>query len=179
MVNFKPTEEQELLRDTLQSFAREVVRQGARECDEKDGVPADLVQKGWELGLVQTSIPEEYGGFGSGRSAIRSAIKLEELAYGDLAITMHLVTPRLFTVPMIVAGTPEQQKAWLPRFAGDAFTAATAAVAEPVWNFDARIGRNRRVATTFSPARSVWCRWRIGRAIWSTPEGWAFVVETW
>jgi alkylation response protein AidB-like acyl-CoA dehydrogenase len=138
MVNFKPTEDQELLRDTLQSFAREVLRPGARECDEKDGVPAELVQKGWELGLVQTSIPEEYGGFGSGRSAIRSAIKLEELAYGDLAITMHLVAPRLFTVPLMVAGTPDQQKAWLPRFHGDSFTAASAALAEPIWNFDPR-----------------------------------------
>jgi alkylation response protein AidB-like acyl-CoA dehydrogenase len=138
MVNFKPTEEQELLRDTLQSFAREVLRPGARECDEKDSIPAALVQKGWELGLVQTSIPEEFGGFGSGRCAIRSAIKLEELAYGDLAITMHLVAPRLFTVPLLVAGTPEQQKAWLPKFAGDTFVAASAALAEPVWNFDAR-----------------------------------------
>jgi acyl-CoA dehydrogenase len=136
MVNFKPTEEQELLRDTLQSFAREILRPAARECDEKDRVPAEVVQKGWELGLVQTSIPEEYGGYGSGRSAIRSALKLEELAYGDLAITMHLVTPRLFTVPLIVAGTPEQRRAWLPRFCGEAFTVATAAFVEPTWNFD-------------------------------------------
>jgi alkylation response protein AidB-like acyl-CoA dehydrogenase len=138
MVNFKPTDEQALLRDTLQSFAREVVRPAAREADEKDHVPAELAEKGWELGLVQTSIPEEFGGFGSGRSAIRSAIKLEELAYGDLAITMHLVAPRTFTVPLIVAGTPEQQKAWLPRFCGDTFTAASAALVEPSWNFDAR-----------------------------------------
>ena len=138
MVNFKPTEEQELLRDTLQSFAREVVRPAAREADEKDHVPAEIVQKGWELGLVQTSIPEEHGGYGSGRSAVRSALKLEELAYGDLAIAMHLVTPRLFTVPLIVVGTQEQQKAWLPRFCSDEFTVATAAFVEPAWNFDAR-----------------------------------------
>jgi alkylation response protein AidB-like acyl-CoA dehydrogenase len=138
MVNFKPTEEQELLRDTLQSFAREVLRPKAREADEKDGIPTEIVQKGWDLGLVQTSIPEEHGGYGSGRSAIRSAIKLEELAYGDLSMAMHLLTPRLLTVPLIIAGTPEQQRAWLPRFCGKTFTAATAALAEPVWNFDAR-----------------------------------------
>jgi acyl-CoA dehydrogenase len=138
MVNFKPTEEQELLRDTLASFAREILRPNARDADEKDAVPGDVVQKGWQLGLVQTSIPEEHGGFGSGRSAVRSVIKLEELAYGDMAMTMHLVAPRLLTVPLMVAGTPEQQAAWLPRFCGEAFTAATAALAEPVWNFDAR-----------------------------------------
>jgi alkylation response protein AidB-like acyl-CoA dehydrogenase len=139
MVNFKPSEEQELLRETLQSFAREVLRLNARDADEKDAVPADVVRKGWDLGLVQTSIPEEFGGYGSGRSAIRSAIKLEELAYGDLALAMHLVTPRLLTVPLMIAGTPEQQRTWLPRFCGDTFTAASAALAEPTWNFDARI----------------------------------------
>jgi alkylation response protein AidB-like acyl-CoA dehydrogenase len=138
MVNFKPTEEQELLRDTLQSFAREVLRPNSREADEKDAVPPAIAQQGWELGLVQTSIPEEFGGYGSGRSAIRSAIKLEELAYGDLSITMHLLSPRLFTVPLVVAGTSEQQRTWLPRFCGEKFTAATAALAEPIWNFDVR-----------------------------------------
>lgn len=138
MVNFKPTEDQELLRDTMQSFAREVVRPSAREADEKDAVSSEVVQKGWALGLVQNSIPEEHGGFGSGRSAIRSALKLEELAYGDLATAMHLVTPRLLTVPLLIAGTPEQQAKWLPRFCGDAFTPATAALAEPAWNFDPR-----------------------------------------
>src|SRR5690242_1501176 len=124
MVNFKPTEEQELLRDTLQNFAREVIRPSARESDEKDRVAPELVQKGWDLGLVQATIPEEYGGYGNARSAIGSAIELEELAYGDLSATMHLVAPRLFTVPLIVVGTPEQKAAWLPKFSGDSFTAA-------------------------------------------------------
>jgi alkylation response protein AidB-like acyl-CoA dehydrogenase len=138
MVNFKPTEEQELLRDTLQNFAREVIRPSAREADEKDRVAPELVQKGWELGLVQASIPEEHGGYGSGRSAVGSTIELEELAYGDLSTTMHLLAPRLFTVPLIIAGTPEQRAAWLPRFCGDTFTVATAAFVEPNWSFDAR-----------------------------------------
>src|SRR5678815_570058 len=126
MVNFKPTEEQELLRDTLQNFAREVIRPSAREADEEDRVAPELVQKGWELGLVPASIPEEHGGYGTVRSALGSAIELEELAYGDLSTTLHLVAPRLFTVPLIAAGTPEQQKAWLPRFCGEAFTVGTA-----------------------------------------------------
>ena len=115
-----------------------MIRPAAREADEKDHVAPELVQKGWELGLVQASIPEEHGGYGNARSAIGSAIELEELAYGDLATTLHLVVPRLFTVPLITAGTPEQQAAWLPRFCGDTFTVATAAFVEPAWNFDSR-----------------------------------------
>jgi alkylation response protein AidB-like acyl-CoA dehydrogenase len=136
MVNFKPTEDQELMRETMSSFAREVLRPHSREADEKCVVPADVITRGWELGLVQSAVPETLGGYGDPRSAISGALLLEELAYGDLSLALHLVTPRLFTMPLLAVGTPEQQQRWLGRFAGDAFTAGTAAFAEPSWDFD-------------------------------------------
>lgn len=136
MVNFSPTEDQELLRETMRSFAAEQLRPKAREADESDRIPPEVVQRGWELGLIANSIPEEYGGYGSGRSAVRAALKLEELAYGDLAMALHLLAPRLFTIPLLTAGTPEQKQAWLPRFTGDRFVPATAAFVEPDWRFD-------------------------------------------
>jgi alkylation response protein AidB-like acyl-CoA dehydrogenase len=138
MVNFQPTEEQELIRETMAGFAREVLRPQSREADEKNAVPPAVVERAWELGLVQNSIPEAFGGYGNGRSAIRSALKLEELAYGDLSMSLHLLTPRLFTIPLLVAGTEEQKAHWLPRFTGDRFTAGTAALTEPRWDFDTR-----------------------------------------
>lgn len=138
MVNFSPTEDQELLRTTIRSFAAEQLRPKAREADERDQVPPEVVSQGWELGLVANSIPEEYGGYGSGRSAVRAALKLEELAYGDLALALHVLAPRLFTVPLIALGSDEQKRAWLPRFAGTAFVAGTAAFVEPSWSFDPR-----------------------------------------
>jgi alkylation response protein AidB-like acyl-CoA dehydrogenase len=137
MVNFSPSEDQELLRQTLSDFSREVLRPQLRESDEKNTVPADLPLKGWELGLVQESIPEAQGGFGGTRSALSGALMLEELAYGGLALGLHLVSPRLVTVPLLVAGTEAQRAQWLPRFAGAEFTAGTAAVVEPRWDFDA------------------------------------------
>ena len=82
MVNFSPSEEQELLRQTLADFAREVLRPQLRTSDEQNAVPADLPAKGWELGLVQESIPEAFGGFGGTRSALTGTLMLEELAYG-------------------------------------------------------------------------------------------------
>ena len=69
MVNFKPTEEQELVRDTMTGFAKEVLRPQSREADEQDAAPEDVVQRGWELGLVQSAIPEKFGGYGDARSA--------------------------------------------------------------------------------------------------------------
>ncbi len=136
MVNFQPTEEQELIRDTMAGFAREVLRPQAREADERGAVPEAVVARGWELGLVQNSIPEALGGFGNGRSAIRSALKVEELAYGDLALALHLLTPRLFTIPLLVAGSDAQRERWLPRFTGGRFVVGTAAFSEPCWDFD-------------------------------------------
>jgi len=138
MVNFSPTEDQDLLRTTIRAFASDQLRPRAREADEGDRVPSEVVQQGWELGLVANSIPEEFGGFGSGRSAIRACLKLEELAYGDLGSALHLLAPRLFTIPLIVAGTDEQKKVYLPQFCGDSFIPATAAFIEPSWSFDPR-----------------------------------------
>jgi alkylation response protein AidB-like acyl-CoA dehydrogenase len=136
MINFQPSEEQDLLRQTLAGFARDVVRPQIRESDEKSFVPGPIVEKGWELGLVQDAIPEALGGYGSPRSAIGGTFILEELAYGSLGIALHLVVPRLFTVPVLVAGTEAQKSAWLPKFAGPTFVAGTAAFTEPGWGFD-------------------------------------------
>jgi acyl-CoA dehydrogenase len=136
MVNFKPTDEQQLIRDSMAEFAREVLRPQSREADERNAVPEDVVKRGWELGLVQSAIPEAFGGYGDARSAVSGVLLLEELAYGDLALALHLVAPRLVTIPLLTLGTEEQQKRWFPRFAGDEFVAGSAAFVEPRWDFD-------------------------------------------
>jgi len=59
MINFELDEEQKLIRDTVVSFAREEVRPHAREADEHGAIPASLIQQGWEIGRVQSIIPEE------------------------------------------------------------------------------------------------------------------------
>src|SRR6185436_5581995 len=110
MVNFELDEEQQLIRDTVVSFARDEIRPHAREADEKGAIPPALVQKGWELGLVQGTIPEEFGGFGNAHSAITGAVVAEELAYGDLSIAMHLLAPRLVTIPLLELGSAALKK---------------------------------------------------------------------
>lgn len=137
MINFELDEDQQLIRDTVVSFARDEVRPHAREADEKGTIPADLIQKGWELGLVQSVIPEDLGGFGNAHSAITGAVVAEELAYGDLSIATHLLAPRLVTVPTLEFGSDALKKSVLPRFCGERFEAASAAVMEPRMDFDA------------------------------------------
>ncbi|MCZ7672567.1 MAG: acyl-CoA dehydrogenase family protein [Chloroflexi bacterium] len=43
---------------------RKSARKVFREADEAGELPADVVEAGWEMGVLPTSIPEEYGGFG-------------------------------------------------------------------------------------------------------------------
>jgi alkylation response protein AidB-like acyl-CoA dehydrogenase len=136
MIDFELDEEQQLIRETVVSFARDEIRPQAREADEKGIVPPALLQKGWELGLVQSIIPEEYGGFGNPHSAITGAVVAEELAYGDLSIAMHLLAPRLITVPVMELGSPELKREILPAFCGDAFKPGASAVMEPRMDFD-------------------------------------------
>jgi acyl-CoA dehydrogenase len=136
MVSFQPNEEQQLIRDTVSSFAAEQIRPAAHEADEDGTIPSALVQQGWELGLVQSAIPEAHGGAGEQLSAVSGALVCEELAWGDLSIALHLLAPRLLVYPVILAGTPEQQKRLLPAFAGNDFRPVTAAVMEPRFGFD-------------------------------------------
>jgi acyl-CoA dehydrogenase len=136
MVSFQPTEEQQLIRDTVAEFAREQIRPVAREADESGHIPATVVQQAWELGLVQSTIPETFGGAGEALSAMTSALVYEELAWGDLAIALHLLAPRLVTQPLITLGNEQQQQAYLPAYTQRDFTAGTAAVVEPRFNFE-------------------------------------------
>jgi alkylation response protein AidB-like acyl-CoA dehydrogenase len=138
MVSFDPTEEQQLVRDTVASFAAERIRPLAREADETGDIPDALVQQAWELGIVQSTVPEAYGGHGEPLSAITSALVLEELGWGDLSIALHLLAPRLLAYPVLQLGSEAQKKQILPAFAGAAFAPGAAAVMEPDMRFDVR-----------------------------------------
>jgi len=136
MVSFQPSEEQQLVRDTVAAFAQEQIRPQAHEADEKGVVPSDVVQQGWELGLVHSAIPEAYGGAGDTRSAVTGVLVAEELAWGDLSIAMHLLAPRLLLYPVLHMGTAEQKERILKPYTGAQFRAGSAAVMEPSFDFD-------------------------------------------
>jgi acyl-CoA dehydrogenase len=136
MVSFQPSEDQQLIRDTVADFAREQVRPLAHEADESGTIPSAIVQQGWELGLVQSVIPEAYGGAGDIRSVITGALIAEELAWGDLSIALHLLAPRLVAYPVLEMGTAEQKERVLKPYAGPQFRPGSAAVMEPRFDFD-------------------------------------------
>jgi acyl-CoA dehydrogenase len=134
MVSFDPSEEQKMLVDAVLKFAMKDIRAAAHEADETGDLPEALIEKGWELGLLQASIPEKYGGFGE-RSAVTMMLAVEELAHGDLAAAMAILAPNLFAIPILIAGSDEQKGAYLPGFAEGAYLLATAALVEPRRDF--------------------------------------------
>ena len=136
MIGFHPDEDQRQIIDMVHRFAADVIRPRAHDCEESGAVPDDLLTAFGELGLLANAIPEECGGYGYDRSALTGALIAEELAYGDVGMSVAMLSPALFAYPLLEAGTPEQQKAHLPRFCGEAFPFATAALMEPRVTFD-------------------------------------------
>ena len=86
-MDFRLTEEQELLRRTVREFAEAEMRPHVMAWDEAQQFPMDLLPKLAELGLTGVQFPEEYGG--AGMSAVDYCICIEELARvvsGDRAV---------------------------------------------------------------------------------------------
>ena len=135
MYSFTPTEEQQMLLDAVKRYAEGDIRPAYREAEEKADLPPELIEKGWELGILQASIPEDYDGFGE-YSALTGALAAEGLAYGDLAVTMGVMTPNLFVLPILLAGSEEQKKTYIPPVIEMEWKAYTAALIEPAFDFD-------------------------------------------
>ena len=112
----------------------------AHDADEEAALPPKLIEKGWELGFLQASIPEEYGGFGE-RSAVTGVLAAEEMAFGDLAGALAVLTPGLFGMPITLAGSIEQKQKYLPGLAENEWQPYTAAFIEPYFDFDANAMR--------------------------------------
>lgn len=110
------TDEHKMLVDMVREFAQNEVAPVAQELDEKGEFPKKLVEKMSELGMMGIPIPEEYGG--AGMDMVGYAAAVMELARADasVAITMAAHTS-LGTMPILLAGTPEQKKKYIPQLA--------------------------------------------------------------
>ena len=135
MIDFEPSDEQKLVVETVRSFAASEIRPRARAADEARTLPDDVLELAHGLGLVANSLPEEHGGTGE-RSAVTGALVVEELAWGDLALALAILSPALVALPVCDLASPAQRRAWLPAFAGARFVPGSLAVVEPRMRFD-------------------------------------------
>ncbi len=113
MVDFTLTDEQKNMREMAHEFAEKEIRPVAWEYD-KDGTwPGEIIEKAWELGLMNGHLPEEYGGPGLG--FLDGAIIEEEIAWGCSGIGTSLTCNGLATAPIVLAASDELKKQYLAR----------------------------------------------------------------
>jgi acyl-CoA dehydrogenase len=111
VVDFTLTDEQKDLRELAHSFAEKEMRKVAWEYD-KDGTwPQDIIDKAWEVGLMNTHIPEAYGG--PGLDYLSGCIIEEEVGWGCSGIGTSLMANGLASAPITLGGSEETKKKYL------------------------------------------------------------------
>jgi acyl-CoA dehydrogenase len=113
MVDFTLTDQQEDIREMAHDFAEKEIRPVAWEFD-KDGTwPEGIIKKAWELGLMNSHIPERYGGVEA--SYLDGCLIGEELAWGCAAIATTLGANDLAATPVLLGGTDRIKSSYLGR----------------------------------------------------------------
>ncbi|HEX5473191.1 MAG TPA: acyl-CoA dehydrogenase family protein [Vicinamibacterales bacterium] len=113
-MDFRPTEEQTLLRRTVREFAEAELRPHVMEWDEAQHFPMELLPKLGALGLLGIQFPEEFGG--AAMSPVDYCICIEELARVCPAIALSVAAHNgLCTAHLAMFGSADQQRTYLPR----------------------------------------------------------------
>ncbi len=111
MVDFTLTDEQKDLRELAHNFAEKEIRSVAWEYD-KDGTwPQDVIEKAWEVGLMNTHVPEAYGG--PGLDYLSGCLIEEEIGWGCSGIGTSLMANGLAAAPVTIGGSEETKKKYL------------------------------------------------------------------
>ena len=113
MVNFDLTEDQQMLADLAREFADEELIPNAEDWDRNGVFPQEAINKARELGLLNCTIPEAYGGMGL--SFLDEVIINEELGRGDPGFATVTGVTMLACHPLIYGGTEEQKEKFLSR----------------------------------------------------------------
>ncbi|HUS85501.1 MAG TPA: acyl-CoA dehydrogenase family protein [Anaerolineales bacterium] len=143
MYSFEPSEEQRMLIDAVERYAANDVREAAREAEESGEIPRALIEKGWEMGILQASVPEEYGGFGD-HSAVTGVLAAEAMAWGDLAIALAVMAPSTYVMSILYGGTEAQKKELIPPVLEAEWKPYVAALTES--RFDFHLGEMTTIA---------------------------------
>jgi acyl-CoA dehydrogenase len=108
MVDFTLTDEQKSLRELAHDFAAKEIRPVAWELDRDGAWPQAIIDKAHEVGLMNTHLPEEYGG--AGLSYLDGCIIEEELSWGCSGVQTSLGANGLASAPVMLAGSDEVKR---------------------------------------------------------------------
>ena len=106
------TEEQEMIRDTMRSFARERLAPFAADWDRNHTFPREALTELAELGAMGMVVPEEWGG--AGMDYMSLVLALEEIAAGDGATSTIVSVQNSLPCGILNRfGSDAQKDAWL------------------------------------------------------------------
>ena len=111
MVDFTLTDEQKDLQELAHNFAEKEIRKVAWEHDKEGTWPQEIIDKAWEVGLMNTHIPEAYGG--PGLDYLSGCLIEEEMGWGCSGIGTSLMANGLASAPIALGGSEETKKKYL------------------------------------------------------------------
>jgi len=111
VIDFTLTDEQKDLREMAHNFAEKDIRKVAWDFDKEGTWPQEIIEKAWEVGLMNTHTPEEYGG--PGLDYMSGCLIEEELGWGCSGIGTSLAANGLASAPVAIGGSEEIKKEFL------------------------------------------------------------------
>ena len=115
MIEFKPSEEQQAIRDMAADFALKELRPKAIEWDEQKHFPTDVLAQAGALGLGAIYTQDDVDGTGLGR--VDAALIFEALATGCPTIAAYISIHNMCCWMIDTYGSQEQRETWCPRLA--------------------------------------------------------------
>jgi acyl-CoA dehydrogenase len=134
-MDFTIPENYRMMAETVRRFVERELEPISKQVEEEDRIPEEVVQKMRELGLFGLSIPEEYGGLGLG--TLGECIVYEELSKTNACFRTRIGTNNgIGSQGILIDGTEEQKRKYLPKIASGEWTACFA-LTEPEAGSDA------------------------------------------
>ena len=132
-MDFTLDDELAVLRDATRRFTDEEIIPVAAEYDRSGEFPRAIIKKAWEVGLVSTCVPEEYGGVDL--SVQGACVASEEIARGCAGFATSIMCNDLALTPILVGGNDAQKKEWMGLCASE-FKLGSFCLSEPAAGSD-------------------------------------------
>lgn len=131
-----PTDEQQMIVETVREFAGEILRPAAFDADGAAAAPKDLLERAAELGITLINVPEELEGAAGERGAVTNSLVAEALAHGDMGLALPILAPSGVAVALSQWGSDAQQQTYLPAYTGENVPQSSVVISEPRALFD-------------------------------------------
>jgi alkylation response protein AidB-like acyl-CoA dehydrogenase len=169
-MDFRLTQEQEMIRSQIREFSRKVLLPNAEKWDAEGKIPDDIHRQLAQLGYAGITLPAEYGGSEMGPVAM--SLIIQEAAYGCASTAVSLAVTNMAGEVILKFGTDDQKQRYLPRITSGEILAASFALSEAHCGSDAGA-----LKTT---ARLAGDRWILnGEKMWITSGQTAGVFVLW